>query len=105
MSLRNTDTRNASCFPSELLIQATLPYSRDGPSLSDSCRLENVCQPDPAKQFRPSAIGDCVDDRSPIIVWTEVNPQRTLSERRVHDIHYCARHLMRGRIPGRKLRK
>jgi hypothetical protein len=48
--------------------------ARTRPSLSDNRRLENVCQPDPAKQFRPSAIGDCVDDSSPIIVRTEMNP-------------------------------
>ena len=72
---------------------------------SDQHGLEKILQADPAEQFRACAVGDGVDSCRPIVIRAEMNFQRTLSERHVHDIRNCACDILWGRILRRKLRE
>lgn len=70
---------------------------------SDQHRLEKILQADPAEQFRASAVGNGVDGCRPIVIRAEMNFQRTLSERHIHDIRNCACDILRARVLRRKL--
>jgi hypothetical protein len=77
----------------------------DAHALSDECGLENVLQSDPAEQFSTGAVGDGADGCSSVVVRTEMNSQRTLSEWHIDDIGNGGRDVLRSSILRRKLRK
>ena len=47
--------------------------------------MEQIGEADPAKQFRTNAIRDAVDDLGAILGRVDMNSERPLAERHVHD--------------------